>query len=57
MGTLYRARDTLLNREVGSKVLLPQWSRHLECSAIPARRALAVLNHPDVLTVHDFGEQ
>jgi eukaryotic-like serine/threonine-protein kinase len=57
MGVVYRARDTRLGRDVALKVLPP------ECGADADRlrrfeqeaRAAGSLNHPNVLTVHDFG--
>jgi WD40 repeat protein len=57
MGEVYRARDTKLGREVALKVL------HEEAARDPGRlrrfereaRAVAVLNHPHIVTVHDVG--
>ncbi len=57
MGTIYRARDTRLGREVAVKVL----REHLiSDSAAIARfereaRAVAALSHPNILAIHDFG--
>ncbi|MGH9536122.1 MAG: serine/threonine-protein kinase, partial [Terriglobales bacterium] len=57
MGEVYRARDTRLEREVAVKVLPAAWAadadrlRRFELEA----RAAGQLNHPNVLTVHDFG--
>ena len=57
MGEVYRARDPELGREVGIKVLShrPDLAReHLAWFGGEAR-ALAALNHPNILTVHDVG--
>jgi len=59
MGEVYRARDPRLGREVAVKVLSraaeddPSRSARLEREA----RLVAALAHPNVLTVHDVGEQ
>ncbi|MBS1809300.1 MAG: protein kinase [Acidobacteria bacterium] len=57
MGEVFRARDTRLNREVALKVLPAEFAqdadrlRRFEQEA----RATSALNHPNILTVHDFG--
>src|SRR5688572_24629330 len=57
MGEVYRARDTRLGRDVAIKVLPAAYSadaerlRRFEQEA----RAASVLNHPNILTVHDIG--
>ncbi|MFN0121465.1 MAG: protein kinase domain-containing protein, partial [Blastocatellia bacterium] len=57
MGEVYRARDTRLAREVAIKVLPADFAndderlRRFEQEA----RATSALNHPNILTVHDFG--
>jgi len=57
MGEVFRARDTRLNREVAIKVLPKDFVadadrlRRFEQEA----KTLAVLNHPNVLTIHDAG--
>ncbi len=59
MGEVYRARDTRLNRDVAIKVLPasfscdPQRLRRFEQEA----NAAAALNHPNLLAVHDTGQQ
>lgn len=58
MGEVYRARDARLNREVAIKVLPAAFARdperlrrfHQEAQAV------AALNHPNILAIHDFGE-
>jgi len=58
MGEVYRALDARLNREVAIKVLPVAFARN------PDRlrrfrqeaRAVAALNHPNILAIHDFGE-
>lgn len=57
MGEAYRARDTRLERDVAIKVLPASFStdadrlRPFEQEA----RAASQLNHPNIVTVHDFG--
>lgn len=59
MGEVYRARDSRLGREVALKVLPESFSgdadrlRRFEQEA----RAVAALNHPNILAIHDIGEQ
>jgi TolB-like protein len=58
MGEVYRARDPRLGREVAIKVLPPQapgsdGARRFEREA----RAVASLSHPNVVALHDVGEQ
>ena len=58
MGIVYRARQKALDREVAIKVLAGEWQGDLgfadrfEAEA----KLLAKLNHPNIVTVHDFGE-
>jgi Tol biopolymer transport system component len=57
MGEVYRARDTRLGREVAVKVLAAEFTmdpdrlRRFELEA----RAVAALNHPNILALHDVG--
>jgi len=57
MGEVYRARDTKLNREVAVKVLPESLSSDREALARFEREAHAVaaLNHPNILSIFDFG--
>jgi predicted Ser/Thr protein kinase len=58
MGEVYRARDTRLGRDVALKILPPDMARD------PSRRqrfeiearAVAALNHPNIVAVYDVGE-
>src|SRR5258708_8494429 len=59
MGEVYRAGDTRIGRNVAVKVLNPAMLvrgpvllQRFELEA----RAAGSLNHPNLLTVHDFGE-
>ena len=57
MGEVYRARDTRLGRDVALKILPesfarePDRLRRFEQEA----RAVAALNHPNILAIHDIG--
>jgi Tol biopolymer transport system component len=58
MGEVYRARDTRLDRTVAIKILPellahdPDSLRRFEREA----RAVAALSHPNILAIHDFGD-
>lgn len=53
MGSVYRARDTRLNREVAIKLLNEGANRgRLQAEA----RALASLNHPNIVSIFDVGD-
>jgi hypothetical protein len=58
MGEVYRARDTILNRSVAIKVLPVTHDEDEEGWRRFEREAQAIssLNHPNICTVHDFGE-
>jgi serine/threonine protein kinase/Tol biopolymer transport system component len=58
MGEVYRARDLRLNREVAIKVLPAVFSRDAERLRRfqQEAQAVAALNHPNILAIHDFGE-
>src|SRR4051794_41160461 len=58
MGEVYRARDTRLNREVAIKIISsrdagPEARRRF----VQEARAVSALNHPNIVTVHDVGEE
>jgi eukaryotic-like serine/threonine-protein kinase len=58
MGTVYKARDTRLNRYVALKFIHPDRPTTTEVNrrfAIEARAASA-LNHPGIVTIYDVGE-
>ena len=58
MGEVYRARDSRLGRDVALKILPPDMARDLsrrqrfELEA----RAVAALNHPNIVALYDVGE-
>ena len=58
MGAVYKARQRKLDRLVAIKVLPPDWGRDPAFAERFAReaRALARINHPEIVSVHDFGE-
>ena len=59
MGEVYRTRDASLDRDVAVKILRPG----LAADAVQAlrfqreARALAALNHPNICTIYEIGEQ
>src|SRR5271170_3938391 len=56
MGEVYRARDSRLNRDVAIKVLRDDGvSADLRSRFEREARAVAALNHPNVIAVYDFG--
>jgi WD40 repeat protein len=57
MGEVYRARDTKLDRLVAIKVLPELFVADADRGARFEReaKALAALNHPNVLAIHEFG--
>jgi serine/threonine protein kinase/Tfp pilus assembly protein PilF/thioredoxin-like negative regulator of GroEL len=58
MGEVYLAEDTRLNRNVAIKMLPVEFTKDKERIRRFEReaRALSVLNHPYILTVHDIGQ-
>jgi hypothetical protein len=58
MGRVYRARDARLGRDVAIKVLPPDLAHDRERRVRMEREALAMgmLNHPNIVTVHDIGD-
>ena len=59
MGTVYRATDTRLDREVAIKVLPAELTADVERRQRFRQEALlaAAFNHPNIATVHDVGEE
>ena len=57
MGVVYKARDTRLGRQVAIKVLPPAFARDQDRLARFEReaRAVAAINHPNIVSVHDIG--
>jgi len=53
MGEVYRARDPRLNRDVAIK-LLPRYGDKARFQT--GARALAALNHPNIVAIHDVGD-
>ena len=57
MGTVHRARDTLLEREVAIKLLRKSASgREPHAPMLREAQVIARLNHPNIVQVHDAGE-
>jgi len=51
MGSVYRAKDTRLGREVAIKTSAERFSARFEREA----RVIASLNHPNICTLYDVG--
>ena len=59
MGRVYLAEDPTLSRRVAIKVLPPEFAADPERRGrlLSEARAASALNHPNIVTVHDLGEQ
>jgi Tol biopolymer transport system component len=59
MGEVYRARDSRLGRDVALKVLPEFFARDADRLRRfeQEARAVAALSHPNILAIHDIGEQ
>ncbi len=59
MGEVFRAHDPVLGRDVAIKVVLGKLSEDEKARLRFQReaRAAAQLNHPNIITVYDFGEE
>jgi predicted ATPase len=57
MGTVYRAHDTLLDRDVAIKVLTdPRLGSVGRARLLSEARAVARLNHPNIISIYDVAE-
>jgi tRNA A-37 threonylcarbamoyl transferase component Bud32 len=59
MGIVYKARQVKLDRTVALKLLRAEASSNVSFIErfLREARALAKLNHPNIVTVHDFGQE
>jgi eukaryotic-like serine/threonine-protein kinase len=59
MGTVFRARDISLGRDVAVKFLLPELQDDIEAVVRFRReaRAMAAVRHENVVQIHSFGQQ
>src|SRR5436309_159524 len=59
MGEVYRAKDTMLDREVAVKILPEHLASNPDALARFQReaKAVAALSHPNILAIHDFGTE
>jgi hypothetical protein len=61
MGAVYRAQDPMIDREVAIKTLLPDLPKEVMAEVrerfIREARSAGRLNHPNIVTIYDVGEQ
>jgi serine/threonine protein kinase len=56
MGQVYRAHDSKLNKVVAIKVLFPNTPEQVIKRFHTEAKALAKLNHPNIMSINDFGQ-
>jgi serine/threonine protein kinase len=58
IGAVFRAHDTVLQRDVAIKVLRPEFEQHnnFRQRFLNEARTAARLDHPGIVRVHDFGQ-
>ena len=57
MGVVYRAYDQKLRRQVAIKFLGDSTEGETRAKLFREARAASALNHPNIRTIHDLGEQ
>lgn len=59
MGAVYQARQTGLDRHVALKIIMPEVAGEPGFAErfVREARVLARLNHPHIVTIHDFGQR
>src|SRR5262252_6612123 len=59
MGEVYLAEDTTLRRKVALKLLSGEYTRNKDALRrfVQEAQAASALNHPNILTIHEFGQQ
>ncbi len=57
MGTVYRAHDELLGRDVAIKSLTASGELGIRERFVREARAIGAVHHPNILAVHDVGEE